>query len=54
MSEAGLERLLELVPDATVAVASDGQIVMVNAQAELLFGYSRWEPVGERVELLVP
>jgi hypothetical protein len=46
--------LLETSPDATVQVAGDGSIVMVNAQAERLFGYRRQELVGEQVEALVP
>ncbi len=49
-----LERLLELVPDATVAVRSDGTIVRVNAQAETLFGYEPGELIGQPLERLVP
>jgi PAS domain S-box-containing protein len=41
-------------PDATLTVASDGSIVMVNAQAERMFGYSFGELAGRPVELLVP
>src|SRR5204863_9802485 len=32
----------------------DGRIALVNAQTERLFGYSRSEMVGQRVEILVP
>ena len=46
--------LLGASPDATVCVDSDGQIVLVNAQAERLFGYPREELAGHLVEMLVP
>ncbi|MGD0239200.1 MAG: PAS domain S-box protein [Streptosporangiaceae bacterium] len=46
--------LLEAAPDAMVCVDSDGQIVLVNAQTERLFGYPRDELTGQPVEILVP
>ncbi|MDT4979723.1 MAG: hypothetical protein QOG07_1602, partial [Pseudonocardiales bacterium] len=46
--------LLEAAPDAIVGVSADGVIVLVNAQAERLFGYPRDELLGERLEMLVP
>ncbi len=45
---------LEAVPDAIVGVVADGSILMVNAQAETLFGYGRDEMVGQQLEILVP
>jgi PAS domain S-box-containing protein len=48
------EHLLESVPDAVVAVARDGAIVLVNREAERVFGYDRVELLGEPVEMLVP
>ena len=37
-----------------VIVDGTGQIVLINAQTELLFGYRREELIGQRVEILVP
>jgi PAS domain S-box-containing protein len=39
---------------AIVMVNQQGRIVLVNAQTEKLFGYSREELIGHSVELLVP
>ena len=46
--------LLDGAPDAMVCVAADGQIALVNAQTERLFGYRREELVGQQMEILVP
>jgi PAS domain S-box-containing protein len=46
-------RLLDAAPDAMVVVDVD-RIVLVNAQAERLFGYARDELIGQPVEVLVP
>ena len=46
--------LLEAAPDAMVCVDAGGRIVLVNAQAERLFGYPREELAGQLVEILVP
>jgi PAS domain S-box-containing protein len=52
--EVALQALLESAPDASVIVDSSGAIVIVNAQAEKLFGYDRDELVGKQLEMLVP
>jgi PAS domain S-box-containing protein len=46
--------LLEAAPDAMVIMDDHGIIVLVNAQAERMFGYPRQELRGKPVELLVP
>ena len=54
LSEGTFLALLEEAPDAMVCIAADGRIVLVNAQAERLFGYQRAELIGQPIEILVP
>ncbi len=53
-AERRFEQLLEAAPDAIVGVDEGGRIMLVNQQVERVFGYSRDELLGERVEVLVP
>jgi protein-histidine pros-kinase len=46
--------LLEAAPDAIIIASHDGSIVLVNTQAEKLFGYSRAELLGQKIEMLLP
>ncbi|NUQ64373.1 MAG: PAS domain S-box protein [Pirellulales bacterium] len=47
-------RLLESAPDAMVIVDREGTVLLVNAQAERIFGYTSDELKGRSVEILVP
>ncbi len=46
--------LLEAAPDAMVVVDQQGEIILVNAQAEYQFGYHRDELLGRRVTNIIP
>ncbi len=46
--------VVEAAPHAIVLTGAQGQIVLVNARAERLFGYTREEMVGQPVETLLP
>ncbi len=46
--------VLESVANAIVMVDAEDRVVLVNAQAEKMFGYSRSELLGESIDRLVP
>jgi two-component system, LuxR family, sensor kinase FixL len=46
--------VVEAAPNAMVMINVAGEIAMVNAQTERVFGYSRAELLGRSVEILVP
>jgi PAS domain S-box-containing protein len=52
--KADFQRLLEAVPDAIVVVASNGRVLWANTEAEVTFGWTRAELIGQPVEMLVP
>jgi len=53
-SEQRFRAVLTSAPDAILGVNSDGQIELVNDQAERLFGWRVDELIGKNIEMLVP
>ena len=53
-SEEQYRQLLDTNPDAIVVVDRASKIILVNLQAEAMFGYTRAELLGEHLSLLVP
>ena len=46
--------LLDAAPDGIIVVDSGGKIILVNVQAERMFGYARIELLDNRIEVLIP
>jgi PAS domain S-box-containing protein len=45
---------VEAAPNAMIMVDSTGRIAMINGAAERMFGYSRKEMIGSKIEMLLP
>jgi PAS domain S-box-containing protein len=54
LAQAKFSGFIESAPDAVVISDRDGKIILINAQTERLFGYTRMELLEKTVELLVP
>jgi len=52
--EAQWRSLLEAASQGILAISPGGEIVLVNRRMEELFGYSRDEMIGQRLEMLLP
>jgi PAS domain S-box-containing protein len=52
MAEKRFEEVVESAPDAMLLLDQAGTIILINAQAENLFGYSRKELVGQNIRIL--
>ncbi len=46
--------LLASAPDATLIADKEGKIVLVNAVAEQLFGFTKSEMIGQPIEIVIP
>ena len=53
-SEERLQSVLEAAPDGMVIVNDKHEIIQVNNQTEKLFGYDRYELIGQEIEILIP
>jgi len=53
-AEGRFQQAVEAAPNGMVMVGPDGNIALVNAAMEELFGYSKNEMLGQPVEMLLP
>lgn len=54
LGEDSFRRVVEWAPSAMVMINREGVMVLVNAQAELMFGHGRETLIGQSIEMLVP
>jgi PAS domain S-box-containing protein len=48
------QQLVDAAPDGLIVCDAQGTIVLVNAEAERMFGYGRDELLGHKIDMLVP
>jgi PAS domain S-box-containing protein len=53
-SEATFSELFDSAPDALIVIDDEGKIIRVNQQVEILFGYLKYELLGQKVNKLLP
>ncbi|HEY5947327.1 MAG TPA: PAS domain S-box protein [Kofleriaceae bacterium] len=53
-SDLPFRQLVDAAPDGMIVCDQRGVIVLVNAEAERMFGYGRDELLGKRIEVLIP
>ncbi|MEU8664305.1 PAS domain-containing protein, partial [Actinoplanes philippinensis] len=53
-AEARVQAILDAAPDAVLGVTEGGDVVLVNAEAERLFGHPRYDLLHMPVKLLLP
>lgn len=53
-SELTFQLMVEAFPNALILVNKSGVISFINEQAEVIFGYTRKELIGQKIEILLP
>ena len=53
-SQQMFEQLFEFAPDAMILANTAGEIILINTQAERMFGYSRQDVLGQPIEIFLP
>ncbi len=54
LSQNKFKSLLESAPDALVIVNGSGEIQIINMQTQIIFGYTKDELYGQKIEILLP
>ncbi len=54
LAEIKFRGLLEFAPDSIIIINTNGEILLLNSQAEKMFGYNKDELIGKPIETLMP